>query len=432
VASRCRDAGWSVAIIDELPFGGTCQLRGCDPKKVLRRAAEVLDATRLMRSKGVHDPGLTIDWPALMAFKRSFTDPVPANREKAFVEAGIDAFKGTARFTDETTLIVGDDRLRARHVVIASGAKPVSLPIKGAEHVVTSDRFLELEHLPGRVLFIGGGYISFEFAHIAARADARVIVLDRGERPLKAFDPDLVAKLLERTRGLGVTFRSNAAVEAIESTGAGFRVHASVAERAETFETDLVVHGAGRAPNLDALDLERANVRFGKKGVEVNEFLQSTSNAAVYAAGDAAASPGWPLTPVASLEGNVVAANLLGGNKEKPDYTGVPSVVFTIPELTRVGLLETEARERSLDVICKLNDMRHWYSVERVGETHAAARVLVENGSGRIVGAHILGPDASELINILGLAMRSGLRASDLENLVSAYPSHGSDIGYLV
>ena len=238
VANRCRGAGWAVAIIDELPFGGTCQLRGCDPKKVLRRAAEVVDATRLMRLKGVRDPGLTIDWPALMAFKRSFTDPVPANREKAFAEAGIATFKGTARLVDETTLVVGDDRLRARHVVIASGAKPVPLPIEGAEHVVTSDRFLELECLPDRVLFIGGGYISFEFAHIAARADAKVIVLDRGERPLKAFDPELVAKLLERTRTLGVTFRPNGAVEAIERTTAGFRVQASVAGRAETFEAD--------------------------------------------------------------------------------------------------------------------------------------------------------------------------------------------------
>ena len=343
VANRCRGAGWAVAIIDELPFGGTCQLRGCDPKKVLRRAAEVVDATRLMRRKGVRDPGLTIDWPALMAFKRSFTDLVPANRERGFAEAGIAAFKGTARLVDETTLVVGDDRLRARHVVIASGAKPVPLPIEGAEHVVTSDRFLELECLPDRVLFIGGGYISFEFAHIAARADAKVIVLDRGERPLKAFDPELVAKLLERTRTLGVTFRPNAAVEAIERTTAGFRVQASVAGRAETFEADLVVHGAGRVPDLDALDLERANVQFDNRGVEVNEFLQSTSNAAVYAAGDAAASPGWPLTPVASLEGKVAAANLLWGNHEKPDYAGVPSVVFTIPELTRVGLLETEA-----------------------------------------------------------------------------------------
>jgi glutathione reductase (NADPH) len=432
VANRCRAAGWSVAIVDERPFGGTCQLRGCDPKKVMRRGAEVIDAARLFRGKGIAENGLRIDWPSLMSFKRSFTDPVPANKEKAFARRGIATFRGTARFVDETTVAINDDRLRARYVVIATGAKPVPLPISGAGHVITSDDFLELEYLPERVLFIGGGYIAFEFAHIAARADARVVVLDRGERPLKAFDPDLVGKLVERTRGLGVSFHPNAAVEAVEKMADSLRVHASIDGRSETFEADLVVHGAGRVPAINALDLGRANVRASTKGVEVNGFLQSTSNPAVYAAGDAAASPGWPLTPVASLEGQVVAANLLYGNHQEPDYTGIPSAVFTIPELTRVGLLEEEARDQGLDVTCKFNDMSDWYSVERVGETHAAAKVLVENGSGRILGAHVLGPEASELINLFGLAMRANLPASALENHVSAYPSIGSDIGYLV
>jgi glutathione reductase (NADPH) len=432
VAHTCRAAGWSVAIIDELPFGGTCALRGCDPKKVLRRGAEVVEAARLMRGKGVGDPGLAIDWPRLMRFKRSFTDPVPANRERTFAEAGIAAFKGSARFLDETTLMVGDDRLRARHVAIASGAKPAPLTMPGAAHVVTSDRFLDLERLPNRVLMIGGGYVSFEFAHMAARADAIVTVLDRGPRPLAAFDPDLVELLVERTRAAGITFHANAPVEAIERTTDGFRVRAALDGRPEAFEAELVVHGAGRVPAIDQLDLDKAHVRVGKRGVEVNEFLQSISNPAVYAAGDAAASTGWPLTPVASLEGEVVAANLLEGNHATPDYTGVPSAVFTIPELARVGLLDADARERGIDVEVKFTDMRDWYTVKRVGETHAAAKVLVENGSGRIVGAHLMEPEASEVINLFALAMRTGLRAGDLKRLVSTYPSAGSDVLYLI
>jgi glutathione reductase (NADPH) len=432
VAYRCRAAGWSVAIIDELPFGGTCALRGCDPKKVLRRGAEVVEAARLMRSKGIDDPGLAIDWPGLMAFKRSFTDPVPANREKAFAEAGIAAFKGTARFVDETTVAVGENRLRARHVLIATGAKPVPLAFPGGEHAMTSDRFLDLEHLPERVLLVGGGYVSFEFAHIAARADAKVVILDQGERPLTAFDPDLVARLVERTQAAGITFHATATVEAIEQMTSSFRVHASLGDRRATLETDLVVHGAGRVPAIDALDLEAGKVRAGKRGVEVNAFLQSTSNPRVYAAGDAAASPGWPLTPVASLEGEVVAANMLQGNHATPNYTGIPTAVFTIPEIARVGLLEAEARAQAIDLDVKLNDMSDWYSVERVGETHAAAKVLIDKGSARIVGAHLLAPEASELINIFGLAMRTGLGAADLKQLVSAYPSAGSDIVHLV
>jgi glutathione reductase (NADPH) len=169
-----------------------------------------------------------------------------------------------------------------------------------------------------------------------------------------------------------------------------------------------------------------------KKGVTVNHFLQSVSNPRVYAAGDAAATAGAPLTPVASLEGGVVATNLLEGKVETPDYTGVPSVVFTIPELTRVGLNEAEAREQELDVEVKVADMSDWYSVERVGERHAAAKVLLEKGTARILGAHLLGPEASELINFFGLAMRSGLTATDLKRLVSAYPSAASDLGYLI
>jgi glutathione reductase (NADPH) len=432
VANRCRAAGWTVAIVDELPYGGTCQLRGCDPKKVLRRAAEVVDATRLMRGKGIADPGLRIDWPGLMRFKRGFTDPVPANKQQAFADSGIVTCNGTARFVAEDALEVGGEHLQARHIVIASGAEPVPLPIRGAEHLTTSDRFLELDQLPRRVLFIGGGYVSFEFAHIAARADAEVVVLDRGARPLKAFEPDLVAQLLDRSRALGIDFWAKAAVEAIEQVAAGFRVLATIEGRRETFEADLVVHGAGRAPALERLDLERGKVRADKKGVAVDEHLQSVSNPRVYAAGDAAATAGAPLTPVASLEGAVVASNLLDGNTRTPDYTGVPSAVFTIPALARVGLDEAEARARGLEVEVKVTDMSDWYSVARVGETHACAKVLLETGAGRILGAHLLGPEAGELINFFGLAMRTGLTASDLQKLVSAYPSAASDLGYLL
>ncbi|MGH9381687.1 MAG: dihydrolipoyl dehydrogenase family protein [Thermoanaerobaculia bacterium] len=432
VVSRCRDAGWSAAVVDERPFGGTCALRGCDPKKVLRRAAELVDATRLFHGKGIADPGLAVDWPALMDFKRSFTDPVPRAREKALADKGIATFKGSARFVDTNTIVVGEDRLEARYVVIASGAKPVPLTMPGAEHAITSDEFLELDELPGRILFIGGGYVSFEFAHIAARAGARIVMLDRGERPLEAFDADLVAMLVERTRELGVTFHARAEVSSIEKTDTGTRVTAGVEGTEERFVTDLVVHGAGRMAAIEALELDKANVKADRRGVEVNEYLQSTSNPAVYAAGDAAATAGPPLTPVAGLEAKVVAANLLDGNHVTPDYTGIPSAVFTIPELARVGLSEAEAKAQGLEFSPKFSDMRRWYTVRRVGETHAAAKVLVEEGTRRLLGAHVLGPEASELINLFGLAMRSGLHADDLRNLVSAYPSAGSDIGHLI
>ena len=432
VASRCRKAGRTVAIVDELPFGGTCALRGCDPKKMLRRGPEVVDAVQRMEGNGVVRGGLHVDWPALVAFKRGFTDSIPEQRERSFREQGMATFHGTARFTGEKTVAIGDDLLEGGYIVIASGAKPRPLEIPGENLVITSTQFMEIENLPRRILFIGGGYISFEFAHMAARAGAEVTVLTRGDRPLGGFDPDLVDRLVERSTSTSIHLQVRADVQAVERSGDALRVRALIADKGQTLDTDLVVHGAGRVPAIDALDLAKANVRAGKKGVEVNEFLQSVSNPAVYAAGDAAATAGAPLTPVSSLEGKIAATNLLESNRVRANYTGIPSVVFTIPALTRVGLLESKAHDQRLDYTPKLTDMAGWITVRRVGETHAAAKTLIENGTGRILGAHLLGPQSSELINLFALAMRSGLPVGALKDFVSAYPTAASDIGYLV
>src|ERR1700694_158690 len=204
VTSRCREAGWQVAIVDSRPFGGTCALRGCDPKKVLVGAAEAVDWSRRMKGKGIQAEELQIDWPELMRFKRSFTEPVPQRREDGFAKAGISAFHGRARFTGPTTIQVGEETLEGRYLVIAAGMVPADLQIPGAEQLTTSDQFLELNALPRKILFIGGGYIAFEFAHVAARSGSQVTVLHRGPRPLTLFDPDLVDQLVERTRELGI------------------------------------------------------------------------------------------------------------------------------------------------------------------------------------------------------------------------------------
>ncbi|MCA1604938.1 MAG: FAD-dependent oxidoreductase, partial [Acidobacteria bacterium] len=282
-AYKCRKAGWAVAIIDSRPFGGTCALRGCDPKKVLVGAAELIDWNRRMNANGISSKEAKIDWPSLMRFKKTFTDPVPENREKEYAKAGIAALHGRTRFLDQTSLQVGEDKLTGRFVLIAAGAKPAMLGISGEIHLTTSDQFLELERLPQRIIFVGGGYISFEFAHVAARAGAEVTILHRGTRPLEGFDADLVAQLVQATRELGVDVRMNTAVEGIEKDGDHFAVKVSDRNGEQTFEADLVVHGAGRVPDIDDLDLETASIKREKKGISVNEYLQSVSNPAVYA-----------------------------------------------------------------------------------------------------------------------------------------------------
>jgi len=432
VAYQCRSAGWQVAIVDSRPFGGTCALRGCDPKKVLVGAAEVIDWARRMKGNGVQAEQLQIDWSELMRFKRTFTGPVPRDREEAFVKAGIATFHGRARFVGPSTVQVGQEVLEGQYVVVATGQKPANLKIPGAEQLTTSEQFLELDELPRRVLFIGGGYIGFEFAHVATCAGSQLTIVHRGARPLPRFDPDLVDQIVARSRELGCDIQLGTEAEGIEASSGKFIVHASSSGRKQTFKADLVVHSAGRVPEIDDLDLGAAGVEWDERGVRVNEFLQSVSNPAVYAAGDAAATGGPPLTPVANYDGTIVAANLVKGNHQRPNYLGIPTVVFTIPPLASVGLSEREASEQGLEYRVKKEITSTWYSSRRVAEKYSGYKVLVEEGTDRILGAHLLGDQAGEVVNVFAVAIRSGMRAADLKHMVFTYPTHGSDVPHML
>jgi glutathione reductase (NADPH) len=429
-AMRVRAAGWSVAVIDFRPFGGTCALRGCDPKKMLVSGAEAIDFASRMRGHGVTGE-LDIDWPELIAFKRSFTDAVPAKHERMYASKGIETFLGRARFISQSTIKVDDEVLEGRHFLIAAGAEPVKVGIPGEEHLATSEDFLNLERLPRRIVLVGGGYIAAEFSHIAARAGAKVTILQRGERMLAQFDPDLVGWLMEKFAEIGIDVRTRTEVESIEKTDTGFTVRASSEGKSIAVETDLVVHAAGRAPALDALDLRAAAVSVKSGRLELNEYLQSVSNPAVYASGDAA-QMGPPLTPVSSHDAKIAAANMLEGNKLKPNYAGVPSVAFSVPPIAAVGLSEAEVRRQGLRFRVKSQKASDWYTARRVAETTYGFKVLVQEGTDRILGAHLVGPHVDEVINVFALAIGKGLTAEDLKTTIFAYPTGASDIGYMV
>lgn len=431
-AYPCREAGWSVTVIDSSPFGGTCALRGCDPKKVLVGASEAVDWARRMQGNGVTAPPPTLAWKELIEFKQTFIESVPASNEQAFSQAGIDFIHGRARFVGPTSLQVDGQRHDARHVVIGTGARHAPLGIDGEEHLTTSTGFLALDTLPRRVAFVGGGYIAFEFAHIAARAGAQVQVLHRGPRPLEGFDADLVDQLLGVTRGLGVEVHLGTTVTAVEQRGAEFIVHVQTSGGTSQYVADLVVHAAGRVPEIDDLDVAAAGIDRTKRGISVNEYLQSVSNPAVYAAGDAVDSGGLPLTPVAGRQGGIVASNLLQGNTRTPNYEGIPSVVFTTPPLARVGLDEGTAHARGLHFTVKHQDTTGWYSSRRVALPASSFKTLVEDSTGRLLGAHLFGLHAEEVINVFALAIRHGLRAQDLQDMIYAYPTSGSDIASMV
>jgi glutathione reductase (NADPH) len=466
VASICRSRGLKVAIIDSLPFGGTCALRGCEPKKILIEAAKIIDANHRHENKGISEiDKVQLNWLDLINFKRTFTEAFSKQREDSYIKAGIVPIHGKARFIDNDIIKVeynekADDKdnendndiIKAKYILIATGARPVDLGIPGLDNVITSDQFLDLEsyRLPDNIAFIGGGYISFEFAHIAARAGVKKItIFHRGKRCLTHFDPDLVNLLLQKSKNIGIDVLLETNVEKIDKIGSSSSakgdgklvVHYSTVVNSpaehkltKTLEADMVVHGAGRVPNIDDLDLKAGGIEHTSRGIKVNEYLQSVSNPIVYAAGDVTSSEGGtPLTPVASYDGNIVSTNILNGNSIKSNYVGLPSVVFTIPALASVGLSEKDVIEQGLQFRTNHNNTSSWYSSRRVGETHSGFKVLIEQGSDRILGAHLLGPHAEEVINIFSIAIRLGLSVKNLNDpILYAYPTYSSDVIYML
>ncbi len=431
-ANKCAAQGWRVAIVDSLPYGGTCALRGCDPKKILRRGAEIIDSARLMRGKGIDDAGLRINWSHLMKHKHGFTDPVPQGMEDGLAGNGVDTQHGHAVFTSANQIEVDGVPYDADRFLVATGARPRALDFPGHEHVIDSTDFLDLDVLPPRILFVGGGFVSFEFAHLAARAGSTAIIIDRGQRPLKGFDPDLVELLVDRGREVGVDLRPATSITAIERGDRGYQVTLDRAGERATIETDLVVHGAGRVADLADLGLDAAGVAWGQRGVSVASHLQSTSNPSLWAAGDSADTAGMPLTPVAVSEAKVAASNMIKDTTTTPDYAGIPTAVFTIPELVRVGMLEAEARDHGIDLAVRYTDTSNWYSTYRIGETTAAVKILIDRSSDQIVGAHLLGPEYAELVNTFGLAIKLGLTTRQLKSATAAYPTVGSDLGSML
>lgn len=427
VASTCSKNGFNVAVIDSRGYGGTCPLRGCNPKKVLASAAALIDKNERMQDKGI-DGKNSINWKALMTFKRTFTDPVPDATEKGLKEAGVTTFHGQATFVSNQEIQVNDQILQGDKIIIATGADPVSLPIEGEGHLTTSEDFLELDALPERVIFVGGGYVSFEFAHIAARAGSQVDIIQRGEHPLKAFDPDLVKHLINKSEAIGINVHLNTSVQAIEKGTEDFTVKAEKNNEIVTFAGDIVVHGGGRAPNVADLDLKQGNVDYEKAGISVNASLQSVSNAHVYAVGDVADTAGEPLTPVAQLEAEVVSKNIAEGKKQEADYTGVPSVVFTTPLLAKAGISEQQAKEAGYNTRVNNMDLAEFFTYKHTNEDTAAVKVIIDKDSDHILGAHLLGGEAGELINYFAMAIQLNLTTKALKQVTYAFPTAVSDV----
>ncbi|GGF25547.1 NAD(P)/FAD-dependent oxidoreductase [Echinicola marina] len=430
IANKCAKKGLKTAITDSRPYGGTCALRGCDPKKILVGAAEIIGRADKMSGIGISGD-ISINWEDLMAYKNDFVSKMPKGVEKGYEKAGVKKYHGVASFESENTVRIGNDLLEGGKIVIATGARPVTLDITGGDLPIDSTDFLNLEKLPEHITFVGGGYIAMEFAHLAARAGSKITIFHRGARPLENFDEHIVKHLVKATKDLGILLHVETEVIGIEKDGDQFIVFTKSSNGEQTHHTDLLVNAAGRVPELDGMNLEKASIAYNKKGIEVNEYLQSESNPTVYAAGDAANSNGLNLTPVAVMEGHAVAANIIRGNSKVPDYTEMPSAVFTLPTLAAVGMTEKQAKELDVEYQVKSASASNWYNAKRINESTYAYKVI-SHKDGHILGAHIIGPHAEEMINLFAMAIRGKLKVADIRNMVYSNPSMGSDIGSMV
>ncbi len=431
VANKCASKGLKVGITDELPYGGTCALRGCDPKKVIIGATEVRDFAQRLKGNGI-DTVPEVNWEDIMAFKQSFVDAMPPKIEKGYKNKDIDTYHTSAKFLSDNTLQVGDEVIEADKFLIATGAKPRVLDFEGGNMALSSTDFLNLEELPSSLLFIGGGYIAFEFAHIAARAGADVTILHRGEFPLENFDRDIVQHLVDATRKLGIKLVLETEVSKIEKKEGHYVVTGKSNGKETTYKTASVFNSAGRPPAIFDLDLEKAGISFSKKGITVNEYLQSTSNPNIYAAGDSADSRGLPLTPVAVMEGHIVASNIIKGNKKKVNYPPMPSVVFTLPTLASVGLTEAEAKSKQIEYQVNYNHAESWFNAKRLNVKEYAYKTIINKENQTILGAHLIGPNAEETINLFAMAIKTKMKINELRTMIFTYPALSSDIPHML
>jgi len=430
VAKACIDANMKVAIADNREFGGTCANRGCDPKKILLGAMEAYELGKNMKGNGIYKPA-KINWKQLQKYKRNFTTNIPVSTERILKDKGITLFHQSPKFIDDTVLLVEGKKVTAKKIVIATGQVPRTMTIPGAKHFKNSDDFLNLKKLPKQIIFVGGGYIGMEFAHMAARAGAEVTVLDTGSRLLHAFDPDLVKELIKYSESIGIKFIFNAQPTKLKRKGKKLTLTYEVSGKVKTIEGGAVFNTAGRVPALAALDLEKGTVDFSDKGIETNNFLQSKSNSNVYACGDVS-DKNVPLTPLSGRQGYVVSENILYGNKKELEVPVIPSVVFTLPNLAAVGYTEEEASARYKNIRVNYQLATGWFNAKRINAPLYAYKVIMNARTNEIVGAHLLGPDAGETINIFTMAINNNMTDSDIKSTIFSYPSWVNDVKSMV
>lgn len=366
---------------------------------------------------------LGLDWGAIVERKDRLVASWSKGKDRSLEKEGIAVLRGQARFLGPRRLRVGEQTVTAEKVVIATGSAPRRPPIAGVERAITSDELIHLKTLPLRMVVVGGGLIGMEFGFCFARAGTRVTVLQAGPQVLPGVDDEMREVLLTIGREGGMEFRMNVKVARIAEDRV---VEAEVNGAPERFPADVVLLATGRPPNVGGLNLEAAGVELERGGVKVNEYLQSPTAPDVYAAGDVTGRH--QHTPVAWYEGAIAAENALKGNRKAVDYRFLPTAVFTLPALAQIGLTEREARASHPRVEVNRAPLRHNPAAGVRDETEGLVKVIHEEASGRLLGVHVLGSGAEDLIEIAAAAMRGGLTRAEVGAMHYVFPTLGGAI----
>lgn len=414
-AVALKQAGKSIAIIEKDQIAGTCTNYGCDPKILLDGPFELLAQLKQYNGIGVTDK-TTIDWTALMAYKHKVIDPLPIQMAALFNQLGIDVIMGSAQLVDKHTVSVNDQQISAENIVIGTGQRPAKLNIPGQEFLHNSRDFLNLEKMPQKIVFIGAGVISLEFATMANELGSSVEIVEFADHALGAFDQRHVAKLVDKLEQSGVKFHFNEAASQVISKNDHLEIRTN---NNLQIETDYIIDATGRIPNIENIGLEKLGIKTNRGGIVVDDHLR-TSVKNIYASGDVIDKQIPRLTPTATFESNYIAQQLLG-SAAAINYPAIPSVVFSLPRLAQIGITSaaaSESEEYHTQVIPYGKQLLFQYKNEIDAEL-----TLILDKNNYLVGANIYGNDAPDLINLITMIIDGHLSANKLDEMVFAFPS---------
>jgi glutathione reductase (NADPH) len=417
--------GARVMIAEEYRVGGTCVIRGCVPKKLLVYASRFSHEFEDAAGYGWTVPDPTFHWSALIANK----DREIARLEAAYIATleryQVALVKARAVLEDAHTVrLATGASVRAKTILISTGAWPHMGPsIPGLEHAISSNEAFHLSELPQRIVVQGGGYIAVEFACIFAGLGSEVTLVYRGENILRGFDDDVREHLRNEMQSRGITVTCGHTVTEIQRDGKEFATRLS---DKSTIRSDKVMFAIGRHPNVSGFGLERLGIKISRHGgIEVDEFSR-TSVSNIYAVGDVTNRVN--LTPVAIREGHAFADTVFGGQPTPVDHTNVPTAVFSEPEIGVIGLTEPQARERLAKLDVYKTTFRPMKATLSGRDTRTFMKLLVDASTDRVVGCHIVGPDAGELIQIVGIAVKMGATKADFDATMAVHPTAAEEL----